>query len=128
MTTYGAPPAPAMFLGAFLAWMVFLGIVLLAVRLVLVAATSVVSGGRKFGQSFAPPEPKEVVEKFIASTGVKESPEPEVGRVLLPGMTFGKQSIAEKMVKSVEAQHPELAPALKKTAAGWQIEINNVEE
>jgi hypothetical protein len=90
MSAYGAPPAGAMFLGAALAWMVFIGIILLGVRLIFGAATSVVNSGRKLGQAFMPPEPKEVVEKFIATVGVKESPEPAVGRILLPGMTFVK--------------------------------------
>ena len=127
MTNY-PPPAGAMFLGAFLAWIVFVGIILLSVKLLLSAAASVVNSGKSLGRSFAPPEPKEVVEKFIASAGVKDSPEAEVGRAMLPGMMFGKKSTAEKMLKSVTAQHPELAPALKKTKSGWGIEINDVEQ
>jgi hypothetical protein len=128
MSAYGAPPAGAMFLGAALAWMVFIGIILLGVRLIFGAATSVVNSGRKLGQAFMPPEPKEVVEKFIATVGVKESPEPAVGRILLPGMTFGKKTLAEKMVKSVTEQHPELAPTLKQTKAGWGVEVNDIDE
>jgi hypothetical protein len=47
---------------------------------------------------------------------------------MLPGMTFGKKSTAEKMVKSVAEQHPELEPSLKETRSGWGVEINDIEE
>ena len=128
MSAYGAPPAGAMFLGAALAWMVFIGIILLGVRLLMGAATSVVNGGRKLGNALHPPPPPPVVvvKEFLKSTS--EAPAPAADRTMLPGMTFGKKSIAEKMVKSVASQHPELEPALKETRSGWGIEVNDIEE
>jgi hypothetical protein len=117
-----------MFLGAALAWMAFIGIILLAIRLLMGAATSVVNSGRKLGSALhpPPPPPTTVVKEFLKSTS--EAPTPAVDRTMLPGMTFGKKSTAEKMVESVAEQHPELEPALKETKSGWGIEINDIDE
>jgi hypothetical protein len=47
---------------------------------------------------------------------------------MLPGMTFGKRSVAEKMVETTRKQHPELEPALRETKNGWGVEVNDIDE
>lgn len=124
------PPAGAMLLGAFLAWCVFIAIVLGAIRLVVSmffnVVTSAVEHGHKLGRTIRPP-PEVVVNRLLETTGMQVQ-DPEVKRVMLPGMTFGKKSVAERMVETTRKQHPELNPTLKETKRGWGVEIDDIEQ
>ena len=122
------PPAGAMALGAFLGWCIFIAIVLAAIRLLISmgfgVATSAVEHGRRLKTALHP-TPEAEVNHLLETAGMKAT---EQRRVLLPGMTFGKKSVAERMVQTVERDHPEMEPALKATKAGWGVEVNDIDE
>jgi hypothetical protein len=130
MTYNDQPPAAAMALGAFLAWCVFAAIVLGSVKLLASMTfgitTSTIQQWHKLGRAIRPP-PEVVVNRLLETTGMQVQ-EPEVKRAMLPGLTFGKKSVAERMVETTRKQHPELNPALKETKQGWGVEIDDIEQ
>ena len=128
---HDAPPALASTLGMVFAWCVLLVIVLFGVKLLLSAffktVVSTVEGVHKVHNAFHPPPP--MVTQAAAVAGAPVVSAPEAKRVLLPGMIFGRKSWAESMKKTVERDHPELAPEVKPgPRGGYGVEINDVDE